>query len=105
MGQDEVMEKLLKGVRIKDLPEENQRVADVIGLENFIALCRYANGERLYFPKLENVVYGERNRAIKREFNGRNYDELAKKYNLTTRQIRNILKDEPIFGQIELEFL
>ena len=43
-----------------------------------------------------------RNRRVKKEYNGYNLKELAEKYNLTTVQIRNILKDEPMIGQMSI---
>lgn len=38
----------------------------------------------------------------KKEWNGYNSKELAEKYNLTTKQIGNILKDEPMIGQMSI---
>ena len=39
---------------------------------------------------------------IKAEYNGYNTKELAEKYDLTIRQIENVLKDEPIIGQYDI---
>ena len=66
-------------------------------------LSNYARGDELYFPKVENVVSPARNRRIKKEFNGYNGKELADKYNLTVKQIQNIMKDEPPVGQMSIE--
>ena len=66
-------------------------------------LSNYARGDELYFPKVENVVSPARNRRIKKEFNGYNSKELADKYNLTIKQIQNIMKDEPPVGQMSIE--
>ena len=49
------------------------------------------------------MVSPARNRRIKKEFNGSNDKELAEKYNLTLKQIWNILKDEPPIGQMTLD--
>lgn len=54
------------------------------------------------FPKTENIIAPARNRRIKKEWNGYNSKELAEKYNLTTKQIGNILKDEPMIGQMSI---
>lgn len=59
-------------------------------------------GDELYFPKTENIIAPARNRRIKKEWNGYNSKELAEKYNLTTKQIGNILKDEPMIGQMSI---
>ena len=58
--------------------------------------------KELYFPKTENIIAPARNRRIKKEWNGYNSKELAEKYNLTTKQIGNILKDEPMIGQMSI---
>ena len=49
------------------------------------------------------MVSPARNRRIKKEFNGYNSKELADKYNLTIKQIQNIMKDEPPVGQMSIE--
>ena len=77
-------------------------VVDIIGIEKFIELSEYAKGDELYFPKTENIIAPARNRRIKKEWNGYNSKELAEKYNLTTKQIGNILKDEPMIGQMSI---
>lgn len=102
MEMEKTIEELLPEVRLEDLSEGNRQIVEIIGLKNFIELSKFAKGERLYLPKPETIVIEARNRKIKEGFNGRNYLELAGKYNLTTRQIRHIIKDEPIPGQIEL---
>ena len=48
------------------------------------------------------IIAPARNRRIKKEWNGYNSKELAEKYNLTTKQIGNILKDEPMIGQMSI---
>ena len=71
-------------------------------IQKFIELSEYAKGDELYFPKTENIIAPARNRRIKKEWNGYNSKELAEKYNLTTKQIGNILKDEPMIGQMSI---
>ncbi len=51
-------------------------------------------GLRLTFPDLQDLYREERNRRIKKEFTGFNYDELAIKYRLKNRQVRRILIKE-----------
>ncbi|WP_020675542.1 Mor transcription activator family protein [Geopsychrobacter electrodiphilus] len=48
---------------------------------------------RITFPDFDYIYRQERNRRIRNEFDGVNYEELAIKYRLRTRQIRSILKN------------
>lgn len=99
---DALMADLIAETTIEDIAETYRPVAEIIGVEAFARLGEYARGDELYFPKVESIVTPARNRRIKQEYNGYNLKELAEKYNLTTKQISNILKDEPIVGQLTL---
>lgn len=48
-------------------------------------------GIRLTFPDLQDLYRSERNRRLRNEFTGFNYEELAIKYRLKCRQVRRIL--------------
>lgn len=102
MMLDDLTRQLVKETVIDDISESYRPVVEIIGVEKFIELSDYAKGDELYFPKIENIVAPARNRRIKAEWNGYNQRFLADKYNLTTKQIGNILKDEPLVGQISL---
>ncbi len=51
-------------------------------------------GSRVTFPDVEFLYRQERDHRIAIEFNGVNYDELAIKYRLSVRHVRNIVKGE-----------
>ena len=87
--KEELLNELVSETRMEDISERYREIAKLIGIDNFV--------------KLESVVSPARNRRIKKEFNGSNDKELAKKYNLTLKQIWNILKDEPPAGQMSLD--
>lgn len=87
-----VNDKLLKQVDVSDIAETYQPVVSLIGLDNFLKLCRYAMGDELYFPIQESVLRNTRNRLIIQEYNGCNISELSRKYDLTPSCIRNIVK-------------
>lgn len=93
---------LIDETSIDDVSESYRQVVEIIGMEKFIELSEYARGDELYFPKVENIIAPARNRRIKKEFDGYNMKFLADKYNLTTKQIGNILKDEPYIGQVSM---
>ncbi len=100
---EKLLDELIEDTTIDDIGERYREVVELIGIRNFILLSNYARGDELYFPKVENVVSPARNRRIKKEFNGYNSKELADKYNLTIKQIQNIMKDEPPVGQMSFE--
>ena len=102
MAVDELTRALIEETTLEDISENYRPVVEIIGIEKFIELSDYAKGDELYFPKAENVIAPARNRRIKKEWDGYNLKELAEKYNLTIKQIGNILKDEPMIGQMSL---
>ena len=65
-----------------------------VGLKTAIDLVQAFSGATFYFPKAESVVRKARNRRIYKEFTGFNHLELACKYNLTTRYIQDLVKDQ-----------
>jgi len=75
-------DELLKCVDISDISETYQPVVSLIGLDNFLKLCRYAMGEKIYFPMQESVLRNTRKRLIVQEYNGYNLSELSHKYDL-----------------------
>lgn len=99
---EKLLNELIEDTTIEDIGERYREIALLIGIKKFILLSNYARGDELYFPKVENVVSPARNRRIKKEFNGYNGKELADRYNLTIKQIQNIVKDEPLAGQMQL---
>ena len=100
---EELLNELVSETRMEDIAERYQEIVKIVGIANFVKLSNYARGDEIYFPKVESVVSPARNRRIKKEFNGSNDKELAEKYNLTLKQIWNILKDEPPIGQMTLD--
>ncbi|RJP82782.1 MAG: hypothetical protein C4522_02750 [Desulfobacteraceae bacterium] len=78
-------------LEVEDLPDDLKDIAEAIGFENTVKLIKLRGGESLYLRKIESIYSPARNRAICREFNGRNYKELSKKYKLTRTHIRDIV--------------
>lgn len=101
--KEELLNELINDTRVEDIAERYQEIVRIVGIRKFVELSNYARGDEIYFPKVENIVSPARNRRIKKEFNGSNDKILADKYNLTIKQIWNILKDEPIVGQMTIE--
>ena len=85
------MEDILQHLKYEDLSQEQQTLADLVGLDVFKALVRKCGGTCVYIPKEDNITRPTRNAMIKAEFTGSNIRELAKKYQLSEVQIRSIV--------------
>lgn len=99
---EDLKKQLIEETRLDDISESYNEVVRIIGVHKFVELSEYAKGDKLYFPKTDNIIAPARNRRIKKEYNGYNVKDLAVKYDLTVQQISNILKDEPIYGQMDI---
>lgn len=104
------MKDLLEMLKMEDLRGKDRDMAEAIGLEGFKGLVRtYGGTSSLYVPKADNVVSPVRDTLIRREYNGENIYELARKWNLTDRYIQEIVKEKrkeirarPVEGQTKL---
>lgn len=85
-------------IRISDLPGEVREIAKLIGLEPTLKLANEYSGETIYIPKYDAITRAVRDRAIRAESTGTNQRELAKRFNLTSRVIRQIIKENKSNG-------
>lgn len=76
-------------------------VAEEIGVSNLIKLAELVGGANIYIPKAESFVRPVLYEKIKEEYNGYNTAQLARKYGITERWVREICGDD-IPGQMEL---
>lgn len=74
-----------------DLPEPYRQIAQLVGVQNTVRLADSFGGTHLYLPKVESALRALRDRKIREEFNGYNHKELAKKYVLTEKWVREIV--------------
>lgn len=77
-----------------------KNIAEEIGVINFIKLAELVGGSTFYIPKSESFFRPVRDLRIKQDFNGYNHAELAKKYNLSERWIREICGEGHMKGQV-----
>lgn len=84
---------MIEKITIKEIPQNNQDLAQLIGIENFKKLVKYMGGSSIYIPKEQTLTLSLRNKNIKKEFNG-DIKILSRKYQITQSQIRNILKEK-----------
>ena len=69
-------------------------VVEAVGVSAAKKLLTVFGGESIYFPKPEGMIRASRDRKIYEEFNGSNFRHLARKFKLTTRQIRSIVREQ-----------
>lgn len=91
---DRLQKELAADLSIDDILENHRPLVELIGLDKFLLLCDYIKGEEFYFPQVNKILIPARNRRIKKEFNGYNKKELARKYNLTVVQIGAIIRQD-----------
>ena len=84
---------MLDNLTINDLPDGVVDVVEVIGMDAFKSLVKFAGGSNLYIPNESNLVKPIRNRMIKEEFNG-SYRDISMKYGISEVQVRNIINKE-----------
>jgi len=94
ISQKEIIEFYKKEGNIEKLPELLRQIVNSLGIETALKVLEILAGEKVYFPKLDSVLNSIRDMMIKQEFEGSNYKELALKYNLSTRKIREIIKED-----------
>lgn len=78
-------------ITLNDLKGDQREIAEIIGIENYKKMVLYFGGDSIYIQKKDTVVKEIREQHIAREFTGFNYRELAIKYNLSERTIREII--------------
>ena len=86
---------LLELLELDDLQGEVRELAECIGMEAFRRLLeRYGGTAKMYSPQPDKVVIPVRDVLIRREYNGYNTYELARKWNLSDAYVRQIVKDK-----------
>lgn len=97
------MDALVQELTLDDLPQGTyQQIANSIGLDAFCKLADLVGGSTIYIPKLESLVRPVRDAHIREEFNGYNHAELAQKYGVTVRWIRELCGSGHMEGQCDL---
>ena len=89
---------------------EQKELADLIGLEAYKILVKNYAGSFIYVQKIDSVLKDLRDAEIRDKFNGSNYGELARKYDLAEATVRDIvaekrrqLREEPLEGQLSFD--
>ena len=51
---DKLEQELIADTTIEDIAERSRPVVEIVGIEKYIEVSRYAMGDEVYFPKPEN---------------------------------------------------
>ena len=87
---------------LEQLSGDQRELAETVGLEAYRKLVENYGGMCVYIYKPETILRERRNAEICNDFNGMNYRELAQKYHLSEKTVREIVsgkKEEPMDGQ------
>lgn len=102
-------EQLVEELKLDDLEGEQRALAECLGLEAYKRLLLMYAGSTFTVRMPDKITIPLRNKRIRSEFNGYNWGELARKYNLHEKTIRNIvsgeisrIRAEPMDGQASL---
>ena len=103
----------IKGLQIyfRNGEYEHTKAFDImsctLGRHKAIMVCRMYSGDSVYFPSINHIYREQMQRQIKSEFDGYNVTELAIRYSLSEKHVRNIVggtksRNRPIEGQISI---
>lgn len=84
---------MLNKVKLEDIPQVHRELADLIGLDAFKKLVKYAGGSTIYVPVENCIVREVRNRILKATFKG-DYKSMARSYRISETHLRRILKEK-----------
>lgn len=85
---------LLDKLELEDLDEEQRELAECIGLEAYKNLLRNYAGSPITVRMPKRITIPVRDKEIRDKFNGYNYGELAREYDLSEITIRRIVSPE-----------
>ena len=63
-------------VIMEDIPYNLHTMVDIVGIENFLQICKMYGGSSIYIPVYSKMIMGDRNRRMVRDYNGKNIDRL-----------------------------
>ena len=81
-------------IELSDLDGEQLELAECIGIDAYRALAQTYGASSIYIAKIDSIFKDERDRRIRREYNGCNAHALALKYNLADNTVHKIVRGE-----------
>lgn len=86
------MKDITEKLQYDDLKETHKEIAEIIGVENLIALTKDFGGTQIYIPQVKQLAKNVKYKAIIAEFNGDNIRQLAKKYDVSEATVYRIIR-------------
>lgn len=80
-----------KCIGLEDIPSSYRDIANIVGVDSFIEICKLFGGSSMYFPTARTILKPVRDKNIKNEFDGSNIRELSLRYGICETQIKKIL--------------
>ena len=74
-----------------DIMQPYDILMQLSGFDAIYALCENLGGATVYVPSIRKMLMDCLTKEAVREFNGYNYDTLAKKYGFSSRHLRRLL--------------
>ena len=81
-------------IELDDVPFDLREKIELIGMQNFIKVCRFYGGRSVYVSLYKNLLIKDRNRKIVAEYNGKNLDQLRLKYSMSNSQLKRVLNSK-----------
>lgn len=81
-------------IEMTDLEGEQREIAECIGIDAYRTLAQTYGGSSIYIAKTASILKDERDRRIRREYNGCNAHALAIKYDLADNTVHKIVRGE-----------
>ena len=88
----ETLDRIWENVQIDDLPPDMQEVARACGMETVRYLVTEWGGLQLYAPAARTATRPAKERMVRKEWNARNEGELAKRYDLSRKEVYDALR-------------
>ncbi|WP_195252000.1 Mor transcription activator family protein [Romboutsia sp. 1001713B170207_170306_H8] len=89
---------MLDKLKLEDIPEQFRDLAEVIGLDAYRKLIRYAGGMSIYIPVEYRVTRNVRDRILRETFSG-DYKSFSKAYRISEGHLRRIIMKKILKGR------
>lgn len=84
----------LNKITIDNLNPQHKKLANSIGMDNFIKLVGKFGGGYINIPKQQSIVKTLAYSRIRKEYDGKNIKDLAVKYDVSERTVYKIINGE-----------
>lgn len=85
-----------KRTNLEDLNDEYREMAEIIGIENLLALSERFGGSQFYIPQKDKLLKNTTYKIIINEFDGTNIKKLSRKYGVSESTIYRIVRGQVV---------